>query len=118
MRVSKHQYIGAVDGLRGLAVIAVIFYHMKLSGILPGGFTGVDVFFVISGYVISKSLHNSTYKSFSEFVFDFYKRRIVRIVPLLVTVVTITIFLIVLFIPETWKSEMIQQVGLASFFWL
>ena len=48
------QYIPAIDGLRALAVIAVMFYHLGFTWI-PGGFLGVDLFFVISGYVITVS---------------------------------------------------------------
>ena len=53
-----HQYYPVIDGLRALAVFAVIFYHAKLNflglDILKGGFLGVDIFFLISGYLISK----------------------------------------------------------------
>ena len=49
------QHIPAIDGLRAIAVTAVIFYHLGFSWI-PGGFLGVDLFFVISGYVITRLL--------------------------------------------------------------
>jgi peptidoglycan/LPS O-acetylase OafA/YrhL len=52
------QYIPAIDGLRAIAVIAVILYHLGISWI-PGGFLGVDLFFVISGYVITRLLLDS-----------------------------------------------------------
>ncbi len=108
-------YVGGIDGLRAIAVIAVILFHMNVSGILKGGFTGVDVFFVISGYVISKSLFHHSDKNFLTFISDFYKRRILRILPLLITVITMVMLLAILFIPSSWKSEMIQKTGLASY---
>ena len=56
-------YIVGIDGIREIAVISVIIYHINAS-LLPGGFTGVDIFFVISGYVISLSLSKSTLHNF------------------------------------------------------
>ena len=56
------RYIPAIDGLRGLAVIAVMLYHLGFSWI-PGGFLGVDLFFVISGYVITRLILDSIARS-------------------------------------------------------
>jgi peptidoglycan/LPS O-acetylase OafA/YrhL len=56
------QYIPAIDGLRAVAVIAVMFYHLGFTWI-PGGFLGVDLFFVISGYVITRLLLDSIEQS-------------------------------------------------------
>ncbi|NRA16447.1 MAG: acyltransferase [Oceanospirillaceae bacterium] len=70
-----------VDGLRALAVIPVVLFHAGLT-FIPGGFVGVDVFFVISGYVITRSLlKNLEEGSFS--ISDFYYRRVRRIFPAL-----------------------------------
>ncbi|WP_210014799.1 acyltransferase family protein [Pseudomonas palmensis] len=80
------QYRPDIDGLRAVAVIAVVIFHAFPSA-LPGGFVGVDFFFVISGYLIGgillKSIANGTF-SFS----DFYSRRVKRIFPALLTVLT------------------------------
>lgn len=74
-----------IDGLRALAVLAVIGFH-AFPGLVPGGFVGVDIFFVISGYLISgiigRGLANGTF-SFA----DFYLRRIRRIFPALTLVI-------------------------------
>ena len=71
-----------IDGLRAMAVLAVIAFH---SGFLPKGYLGVDVFFVISGYLITKIIYNDCRKGrFS--VVNFYLRRIRRIIPLILTV--------------------------------
>lgn len=84
-------YRADIDGLRAIAVLAVVFFH-GLPQLIPGGFIGVDVFFVISGYLISSILmkehdaHRFTYK-------DFYSRRIRRIFPALITVLSFTFIL-------------------------
>lgn len=73
-----------IDGLRALAVLAVLAFH-ALPAVLPGGFVGVDIFFVISGYLISSILYSSLQdRQFS--LLDFYSRRIRRIFPALITV--------------------------------
>ena len=77
-------YRNDIDGLRALAVVAVIVYHMNESW-LPGGFMGVDIFFVISGYVVTLSLLNKVKKAIAggeEYNLDilaFYKRRLKRL---------------------------------------
>jgi peptidoglycan/LPS O-acetylase OafA/YrhL len=73
-----------IEGLRGLAVLAVVVQH-AFPGVLPGGFLGVDIFFVISGYVIGHGLILAAQKHQLS-VADFYRRRIRRIFPSLVLV--------------------------------
>ena len=77
-------YRSDIDGLRALAVLAVLAFH-ALPQVLPGGFVGVDIFFVISGYLISSILYSSLqHQQFS--LLDFYSRRIRRIFPALIAV--------------------------------
>ncbi|MFH6907185.1 acyltransferase [Vibrio sp. LQ2] len=87
------QYRKELDGLRALAVLAVIIYHanIKFSGItlFQGGFLGVDIFFVLSGYLITGILKNKIEtEQFS--IFNFYWRRTKRIVPALFTMLIVT----------------------------
>lgn len=73
-----------IDGLRAIAVAAVVFYHV-FPGLAPGGYVGVDIFFVISGYLISSIIINDLNDGRFSFV-DFYRRRARRIFPALVVV--------------------------------
>jgi peptidoglycan/LPS O-acetylase OafA/YrhL len=78
-------YRAEVDGLRALAILAVVGYH-AFPSVLPGGFIGVDIFFVISGYLITsillKEQGNGTFS-----IRGFYGRRIIRILPALILVI-------------------------------
>jgi peptidoglycan/LPS O-acetylase OafA/YrhL len=81
-------YLPAIDGLRAIAVVLVLLFHAKLP-LIRGGFVGVDVFFVISGYLITGlSLGRHTERHFS--LLDFYERRIRRIFPALFLVLFAT----------------------------
>jgi len=76
----SHVYRPDIDGLRAIAVLAVVFYHAGAP--VPGGFIGVDVFFVISGYLITLLIEGDIAKgAFS--IASFYERRIRRIFPAL-----------------------------------
>jgi peptidoglycan/LPS O-acetylase OafA/YrhL len=78
------RYRADIDGLRAIAVLAVVAYH-AFPRALPGGFTGVDVFFVISGYLISRLIWGGLAEgSFSPLAF--YGRRVLRLFPALVVV--------------------------------
>ena len=71
-----------IDGLRAIAILSVIINHFDKK-LLLYGYLGVDIFFVISGYVITNSLVSRNYKNFNKFIFGFYSRRIKRIIPTL-----------------------------------
>jgi peptidoglycan/LPS O-acetylase OafA/YrhL len=86
---AAHSYRPEIDGLRAIAVFAVITEHVS-SSLLPGGYLGVDLFFVISGFVISSSLAAETHLSLKEFLVRFYVRRIKRLLPALVLCVLAT----------------------------
>ncbi|MCF6224865.1 MAG: acyltransferase [Xanthomonadales bacterium] len=88
--MSKLGYIPEIDGLRSVAVIPVILYHLGFAWI-PGGFLGVDVFFVISGYLITAILLRETEKPRKAYFYDFYLRRMRRIFPVFFTVILATL---------------------------
>jgi len=96
---TKSNYRPEIDGLRAFAVVAVIVNHFN-KALLPGGYLGVDIFFVISGYVITSSLANRQTASFPEFLASFYQRRIKRLIPALVIFVLLISVLICLFNPD------------------
>jgi peptidoglycan/LPS O-acetylase OafA/YrhL len=97
------KYRTEVDGLRAFAVLSVILYHAEFS-FISGGFTGVDVFFVISGYLITLMLIKTTRNDSFSFV-HFYERRVRRLFP---TLFIVTIFCIpisaVLMLPREFKE--------------
>ena len=108
------RYRPEIDGLRAFAVVAVIINHFN-KDILPGGYLGVDIFFVISGYVITSSLFGRSSKDFKDFISGFYERRIKRLVPALSVFVLITSIAICLFNPDPQLS---LKTGLTSLFGL
>ncbi len=97
------QYIPAIDGLRAVAVIAVMLYHLGLEWI-PGGFLGVDLFFVISGYVITRLLLDSIQQRGGLDLRDFYMARVRRLLPPLLFMLVVTSIVIGLWAPDTTKK--------------
>jgi peptidoglycan/LPS O-acetylase OafA/YrhL len=101
---TRGHYYPAVDGLRTAAVLAVIAYHgAKFAA--PGGFLGVDVFFVISGFVITLTLLREHERAGRISLWDFYRRRWWRIMPALVACV---IFAVVLDL--VWRADPLEKL--------
>lgn len=104
-KICKMIYRSEIDGLRALAVLPVILFHAGYS-FFSGGFVGVDIFFVISGYLITtiilNELQNNTFS-----IKNFYERRARRILPALY-------FIIIFFIPIGWLTmppDLLQNFG-------
>ena len=111
-----------IDGLRAISVLSVILFHVEKS-LIPGGFVGVDIFFVISGFLISRNIiQNIDRGRFS--LYEFYVRRIRRIIPAMTVVVAATLmFSYLLMIPEetvTTSKSAVWSLGSAAniYFWL
>ena len=120
--IVRPNYHPAIDGLRGIAVLSVVMFHIN-PALMPGGFIGVDVFFVISGFLISLNITSEVNDGrFS--ITDFYRRRVKRIVPALLTVVGVTTFVAqILLLPEDARraaeSGLWSLVSLPNvYFWL
>ena len=109
-----------IDGLRAIAVLAVLFYHAHLG--FPGGYVGVDVFFVISGFLITGLLLKAIGKGTFSYV-DFWERRVRRLVPALAVVTIFTaVTSSIILLPEDLKDlggALIAQPLLLSnvYFW-
>lgn len=84
--LSHPKYRSDIDGLRAIAVVAVVAFH-AFPEIIQGGFIGVDIFFVISGYLISTIIFENLERGTFNF-YEFYVRRVKRIFPALITVLT------------------------------
>ena len=113
-------YRKEIDGLRGVAVLGVLFYHSEIvfqsSRIFPGGFLGVDLFFVISGYLIT-SLILKEYQLNKSFSFkSFYKRRIKRLLPALLVVIIISSVFSYYYLLPIQFEEFIKSVLSSIFF--
>jgi peptidoglycan/LPS O-acetylase OafA/YrhL len=111
-QVKQYPYRPEIDGIRAFAVTAVIINHFNKE-ILPSGYLGVDIFFVISGFVITSSLAGRPSKDFRDFLAGFYTRRIKRLIPALVLFVLVISFLICLFNPTPGAS---LKTGITSLF--
>ena len=108
------KYRSEIDGLRALAVLPVIFFHSKFS-LFQGGFVGVDIFFVISGFLITKIILTEVFQS-SFSLLNFYERRARRILPALFTVLIVTTMGAWLLLPPQDFKDYGQSLFFVSFF--
>ena len=113
-------YRPEIDGLRAVAVLAVIAFHFN-EHLLPSGFLGVDVFFVISGFVITASLARHQEPDWRPFLLGFYARRVKRLMPLLMTCVLLTTLVGAFVISpgsdefkDTWKTGIAALFGVGN----
>jgi peptidoglycan/LPS O-acetylase OafA/YrhL len=109
-------YRNDVQGLRGLAVGLVILEHA--GSIVPGGFVGVDIFFVISGFVITEQILRTMQKDNDMSLSDFYSRRIRRLLPASSLVIIITLLLSLFILSPGFEHSKAASAGLASLFFI
>ena len=108
---SKNRYRPEIDGLRAFAVVAVIINHFNKE-LLPSGYLGVDIFFVISGFVITSSLATKFNTNTLEFLKSFYARRCKRLLPTLIAFTIVTSILITLVNPNPGNYLLTGMSGL------
>lgn len=110
---TKPHFRTDVQGLRAVAVMLVVLYHGGLS-LLPGGYVGVDVFFVISGFLITGLLIRELSSTGTVSLVDFYARRARRILPAALTVLVLTVLACVLWLSQTrWNGVGWDALGAA-----
>lgn len=108
-------FIGGIGGLRALAVLSVVLFHVDPHW-LPGGFVGVDVFFVISGFVVAHSVWDLRVASFRDYFCWFYRRRFLRILPAIYLYVPVVVALGILVLPTSDVTRYVEMTGVASLF--
>jgi peptidoglycan/LPS O-acetylase OafA/YrhL len=105
-------YVPEIDGLRAVAVGTVMLYHLNFNAsVIRGGFVGVDIFIVISGYVVAASLGRDLGRPLLDLLQRFYARRVLRIVPALMACLLTTFAASILVIPSAWLSDTIYETG-------
>jgi peptidoglycan/LPS O-acetylase OafA/YrhL len=118
--MTRPSYRPDIDGLRAIAVMLVILFHAGLG--VPGGFVGVDVFFVISGFLITQLILKSQ-ESQSSWIISFWSRRVRRIAPLAILAATVTLVIgYFILLPDEYdelaRSAIAQQLMVSNiFFW-
>jgi peptidoglycan/LPS O-acetylase OafA/YrhL len=117
----KPFYRPDIDGLRAVAILSVVFYHFDIPG-FGGGFVGVDVFFVISGFLITRAIYKET-QSGTFSLLQFYDRRFRRVLPALLTVIVSTLAAgYLMLFPADYKllgeQAAYSALGLANFYFL
>ena len=110
----SQRYRPDIDGLRAIAVLSVVFYHIGLTE-FPGGFVGVDVFFVISGYLITSSIVADARGAGFSFL-AFYDRRMRRIFPALFVMAVIVTFVVAVFLPPGDLADYAKSLAAMSGF--
>ena len=125
-RTSSLGYLPGLDGLRAVSVLAVLAFHHYLiggnkPGFAPGGFLGVEVFFVVSGYLITALLLAERRRTGSVSLKRFWMRRARRLLPALFVMLAVVILYALLFLPDSigsLKSDSIAALTYTSNWWL
>lgn len=104
VKTQSNNYLPEVDGLRAIAVVLVLIFHLNVNGIFPGGFIGVDVFFVISGFLITGIIYDNAQKNKFSYL-KFIEFRISRLYPaLLFTIFFVLAVGFLIYSPDYYKD--------------
>lgn len=113
----QNSYFLSIAGLRAIAVLVIFLFHIN-PALMPGGFVGVDIFFVISGFVVANSVLNTNHASLFEYYKWFYKRRMQRILPASWVYILIITIIGLFFIPSVPETRFFEPTGAAAIFGL
>lgn len=111
------RHLESISGLRAIAVLSVVLFHVNASWV-PGGFVGVDIFFVISGFVVAHSVAGGSYPTFGTYIASFYKRRFQRILPAALTYILFALLISIAFIPIAQPTTNFELTGASAVFGL
>ena len=122
LNLNKKKILNQIQFLRGISVILVFLYHLELKS-FEYGFLGVDIFFVISGFVITSMIYNEIYITGKFNLFNFYIKRLKRIYPVLFFILSISFFLVILFQPleffiDNLRVYLNSLLGISNFYYL
>ncbi|HYR63054.1 MAG TPA: acyltransferase family protein [Actinomycetota bacterium] len=113
------RYRPGLDGLRALAIIGVLLYHAGVEWV-PGGLLGVDLFFVVSGFLITSLLISEIQKTGRIALAAFYRRRALRLLPALALVLVVTSLALMLFWPREvarFRGDLVASLGYVTNWW-
>lgn len=118
MSTARREFRPDIQGMRAIAVLAVVLYHAGLP-YLPGGYVGVDIFFVISGFLITSHLVRSLEQHGRIQLADFYAKRVRRILPASVLVLVLTVLASIIWLPsqlfqDIWRGAVATAVYLPN----
>ena len=119
-RADAMGYQPTLDGIRAIAVVAVLLYHADF-GWIPGGFLGVDVFFVVSGYLITSLLIEERRGSMTTDLKQFWLRRAKRLLPALFAMLIVTCFYAAAFVPDALyrlRTDVLAAATYSTNWWL
>ena len=112
---AKRRQFGAIDGLRALAILAILIYHARAAW-LPGGYVGVTVFFVITGYLITASVERELEREGQLAYGHFLFRRVTRLLPAMLALIGVTTILVMVFSPSLLAKLKSDAIPAALFF--
>src|SRR5437763_1779668 len=117
--VADRRYRPGLDGLRALAIIGVLLYHAGV-GWVPGGLLGVDLFFVVSGFLITSLLSAELQNTGRIALGAFYRRRALRLLPALAVVLFVTVAMVGTFWPQEvarFRGDLVASFGYVTNWW-
>jgi len=109
-------YRPALDGLRGISILAVMFYHGQLFWMGQGGFLGVDIFFVLSGFLITSLLLEEWAQQRTISFKNFYMRRALRLLPALILLIALCLLHMAIFPPQEGSLPRAKSIFVALFY--